>query len=118
VDYAIALDRLAAIRASVSEAWEGTDVLLTPTSAAPAFPIELMHPKEIAGVPADTQSMSIFTTWVNACGLPALSIPVAPSADGRPIGIQLIGRFGADESLLDMAERVETAQPWAQRWPS
>ncbi len=116
-DHVRALDALAALRARVSTAWQGFDVLLTPTSAAPTFPIEQMHPQTIAGVPADTQSMSIFTTWVNACGLPALSLPVEPAADGRPIGMQLVGQFGADDTLLDMAARFEAAQPWATRRP-
>ena len=117
VDYVRALDRLGTIRNSVSDHWTDYDVLLTPTAAAPAFPVELPHPHEIAGRPATTLSMSIFTTWVNACGLPALSIPVSPHPDGRPIGMQLVGRFGADEELIAIARHFEAAQPWGQRWP-
>lgn len=112
VDHVRALDGLAAQRAHVSRTWQGFDILLTPTSAAPAFPIERMHPESIDGVPADAQSMSIFTTWVNACGLPAISVPVQPASDGRPIGMQLVGRFGAEQALLDIAMRFEAAQPW------
>lgn len=116
-DYVRALDALALLRARVSSECQDYDVLLTPTSAAPAFPIERLYPKTIDGVPADIQSMSIFTTWVNACGLPAISLPVEPAADGRPIGMQMVGRFGADELLLDIAARFEVAAPWAHRWP-
>jgi aspartyl-tRNA(Asn)/glutamyl-tRNA(Gln) amidotransferase subunit A len=59
----------------------------------------------------------VYTGWVNACGHPAISLPCAPSSSGLPIGFQLIGRFGADEKLLEVARRFEEANPWRERWP-
>jgi aspartyl-tRNA(Asn)/glutamyl-tRNA(Gln) amidotransferase subunit A len=55
---------------------------------------------------------------VNAAGLPGLALPCAPSREGLPIGMQLVGRYGSDEQLLSLGEAYESAQPWADRWPS
>jgi len=59
-----------------------------------------------------------YTGWVNACGIPAINLPCAPSRTGLPIGFQLAARFGADELLLDFAQRYEAANPWSERWPA
>jgi aspartyl-tRNA(Asn)/glutamyl-tRNA(Gln) amidotransferase subunit A len=60
----------------------------------------------------------VFTGWVNAAGLPAISVPVAPCAAGLPIGLQLIGAYGADDALLDLAQTFEAMIPWAERRPA
>ena len=59
-----------------------------------------------------------FTYWVNATGQPAISLPLAQSSDGMPIGVQLIGRVGADDLLLAIAAQLEEALPWADRIPA
>jgi aspartyl-tRNA(Asn)/glutamyl-tRNA(Gln) amidotransferase subunit A len=59
----------------------------------------------------------VYTGWVNVCGHPAINLPGLPSRSGLPIGFQLIGRFGADELLLDVARRYEKANPSPERWP-
>jgi aspartyl-tRNA(Asn)/glutamyl-tRNA(Gln) amidotransferase subunit A len=116
--YVNALDRLARIRAEVAEAWQDFDVLCTPTAATLPWPLHQSHPAAIDGRPAHMRSASIFTTWVNAVGHPALSVPVAPSAAGIPIGMQLVGRFGAERLLFEIASRFEAVRPWADRWPT
>jgi aspartyl-tRNA(Asn)/glutamyl-tRNA(Gln) amidotransferase subunit A len=116
--YVDVLDRLARLRAEVSAAWQDFDVILTPTAATLPWPLELPHPIAIDGRPAHSRSASIFTTWVNAVGHPAISVPVEPSATGLPIGMQLVGRFGAEALLFDIAARFEAARPWADRWPA
>ena len=50
-------------------------------------------------------------------GNPAISIPCGWDKDGLPIGLQLIGRLGADSALLRAAALFEQARPWAQRRP-
>jgi aspartyl-tRNA(Asn)/glutamyl-tRNA(Gln) amidotransferase subunit A len=40
-----------------------------------------------------------------------------PSPTGLPIGFQLVGRYGGDALLLQMARQYEGAHPWAQLWP-
>lgn len=115
--YVSALDRLAGIRASVSENWSGFDLLVTPTAACPAWPVDRAFPETVDGRPGHIRSAAIFTTWVNACGLPAITVPVEPAADGRPIGMQIVGPFGAEDELFALAHRFEAARPWATHWP-
>ena len=61
---------------------------------------------------------AIFTGWVNAAGLPALAIPCEPSAQGLPIGLQLIGDYGTDDALLELAGDPggPLGRPWS--WPA
>ncbi len=109
-DYVRVLDQLAGFRARVEEAWQ-FDVLVTPASAAPAWPVERLFPETIDGMPGTVRSAAIFATWVNACGYAAISVPVTPAADGRPVGMQLVARPGHDALLLDLAAGFERQQP-------
>ena len=59
-----------------------------------------------------------FLPVFNATGQPAISLPLAMSASGLPIGIQLVGRFGAEALLLRVAAVLEQALPWAGRIPA
>jgi amidase len=47
-----------------------------------------------------------------------MSMPLAWTADGLPIGLQLVGRFGAEEMLFSLAAELEHAQPWRDRQPT
>ena len=57
-----------------------------------------------------------FTPLFNVTGQPAISLPLHESA-GVPVGVQLAGRMGAEETLLGVAARLEEAAPWAGRRP-
>jgi Asp-tRNA(Asn)/Glu-tRNA(Gln) amidotransferase A subunit family amidase len=59
----------------------------------------------------------MFCGWVNAMGYAGLSVPGRPSADGRPIGIQLVAPSSGDEILFELARDLETVAPWKDRWP-
>lgn len=87
------------IRQDFSTAFHQVDLLLTPATPTPAFPI---------GSVADPVSMyrqDIFLAAASLAGVPALTLPVPGT--GLPVGVQLIGRQGTDFSLLDRAESLE-----------
>jgi len=58
-----------------------------------------------------------YTLPFNAMGSPAISLPLAMSAEGLPIGVQLVGRDCDEAGLLRVAAQLETAAPWAARRP-
>jgi len=58
-----------------------------------------------------------FTSFANITGQPAISLPLCWNAAGLPIGIQFIGRYGDEATLLRIAAQLEAAKPWAARWP-
>ncbi len=55
-----------------------------------------------------------YTPLNNANGSPAISIPAGLSSEGLPIGIQLAGRHGDEQTLLELAYQIEQLQPWPQ----
>nr|WP_314072785.1 amidase [uncultured Roseococcus sp.] len=105
-DLVEAVDRLNAFRADVSAAWGEYDALLMPSAAAPAWPAEDEFPREIDDRPGHPRAMNVFATWVNAVGYPGLNVPATPHPDGRPIGVQLVGRFGTERMLFEIARRL------------
>ena len=94
------------------------DLLLTPATAALPWPIAHTHPTHIAGREVGPRGHAIFTGFVNAAGLPAISLPCAPTAAGLPNGLQMVGRWGEDGMLCAVAREYETARPWQSRWPA
>jgi amidase len=94
------------------------DVLLTPTSAilpplAGAI-LEAQHAAPDQPVFDVVASVS-FTAFGNVAGLPAVSLPLHWSADGLPVGAQLVAGPWQDAALLALAAQLEQARPWAQR---
>ena len=97
--------------------FEQLDVIVTPAAAALPWPAAEPYPPVIDGQPVGPRGHAAYTGWVNAAGLPGLALPADPSAQGLPIGIQLIGAHGHDHTLLALAAAYEAAAPWAARWP-
>ncbi|UTI65110.1 amidase [Paraconexibacter antarcticus] len=58
-----------------------------------------------------------FTQLANLTGRPAASLPLHWTADGVPLGVQVVGRLGSEGTLLALATQLEAAQPWAERQP-
>jgi aspartyl-tRNA(Asn)/glutamyl-tRNA(Gln) amidotransferase subunit A len=111
--YVDALDALAAWRSDVTVAWQEYDALILPAASAPAW-----HAEDEAPPGLTTATQSMFGAWVNAAGLPGISVPGEPHPDGRPIGVQIVAPFGRDAVVLEIARRLEALAPWADRWPA
>jgi len=94
------------------------DLVVTPSAAALPWPAAQGFPPTIDGQAVGPRGHAVFTGWVNAAGLPALALPAQPSAEGLPIGIQVVGAYGADTQLLQVGAAYEKLAPWAHRWPA
>jgi aspartyl-tRNA(Asn)/glutamyl-tRNA(Gln) amidotransferase subunit A len=117
VQYLGALDAVAGMRRRFAQHFEPYDLLLTPTAAALPWPATETHPSTIAGQPVGPRAHAVFTPLANALGLPAISLPCAPSSRGLPIGFQLVAKEGADAFLLSVARDYERKAGLRYRWP-
>ncbi|MEM8592377.1 MAG: amidase [Pseudomonadota bacterium] len=105
--------------AKAMELFDAYDAFLMPTAQVWPFAADLDWPKAIAGVAMDTYHRWMeITVPVNILGLAALAIPAGFSADGLPMGLQLVGPRGADLGLLALAKRWHGAASWVSRRPS
>lgn len=96
------------------------DVLLTPTTNSPSVPLGQLDAN--ADLTAAEWTRQIFDTCsftplFNATGTPAISLPLAQSAKGLPIGVQFAGPMCSEAMLLRVAAQLEKALPWADRRP-
>jgi aspartyl-tRNA(Asn)/glutamyl-tRNA(Gln) amidotransferase subunit A len=116
--YAAALRRRQVLQDDVARLFTEVDVLLLPTTAVPAFAAEGPPPDHIAGQPVGPAMATPFTMLANLCWNPAVSLPAGTSAEGLPIGLQVVGRRHADEVVLRLARIFETVRPWPRTAPA
>jgi aspartyl-tRNA(Asn)/glutamyl-tRNA(Gln) amidotransferase subunit A len=64
-----------------------------------------------------SQAVTTYTPLASVTGRPALALPCGRSADGLPIGLQLVGHVGRDEALLRIGAAVERIADWHERHP-
>ena len=102
----------ALIAQDFAAAFEKVDCLLTPTAPSAAFAIGEKQDNPIAMYLND-----VFTVPVNLAGLPAISVPAGLSADGLPLGLQIIGRAFDEEMVLRVGGVLETAAHFTHRPP-
>jgi amidase len=97
----------------------GYDLLLTPTMAEPPVPLGT-YDQHVAD-PLDAFRRAVpagaFTAIFNSTGQPAISLPLHWTADGFPVGVQLIAAFGREDLLIDVAAQLERVQSWIERRP-
>lgn len=96
--------------------FDDVDLLLTPTTAVPAFMAEGPMPFEIDGRPAPG-GPTPFTMLANMTWHPAISIPAGVTSDGLPVGLQVVARRHHDEVPLRLARIMELAHPWPRLAP-
>ncbi len=93
-----------------TEAYKKVDAILTPATPTAAFPIGERSDDPIAMYLND-----VFTVPVNLAGLPGISVPAGLTADGLPLGLQLIGRAFDEAMLLRIARTIERAANFTAR---
>ena len=94
-------------------AFKQCDVIMGPTAPTTAFNIG-----EKADDPVSMYLSDIYTIAVNLAGLPGMSIPVGFGANGRPVGMQIIGNYFAEAKMLNVAHQYQKATDWHLRMPS
>jgi amidase len=114
------MQELQKITRQIAEYFEGIDVLLTPTLGEPPAPLGTFDspPGEPLTGLFRAASYVPFTPPFNVTGQPGLSLPLHWNEAGLPIGVQFVGRFGDEETLLSLAGQLEQAAPWADRRPA
>ncbi len=101
-----------------ADLFDEVDALVMPTAQVWPFPMAWEWPREVAGVAMDT-----YHRWMEVmvpaslAGLPAVAVPAGFGAQGLPMGVQIIGRRGADAALLGLAQAYHEATRWPQRHP-
>jgi amidase len=95
------------------------EFLVLPVSQVPPFEVHQRYVTEINGVKMET-----YLDWMRSCyyisvtGLPAISVPCGFTAEGLPVGVQIVGRHQDDWGVLQLAYAFEQATGfWRQRPP-
>jgi aspartyl-tRNA(Asn)/glutamyl-tRNA(Gln) amidotransferase subunit A len=83
----------------------GVDAILTPATPSAAFGIG----EKADADPVEMYLNDVFTVTVNMAGLPGLAVPAGLSAEGLPLGLQLIGRPFDEETLFTLGSAIEKA---------
>lgn len=96
----------ALVKRDYETAFTKCDAILTPTSPTTAFKLGEKSDDPIAMYLSD-----IYTVSANLAGVPAISVPCGLSSEGLPIGVQLVGNFWSESTLLNLTHKYETAHP-------
>jgi amidase len=90
------------------------DAVLTPTLADATPRVGYLAPTDYHQVMDRLSSWVAYTPLQNVTGEPAISLPLAQSADGMPVGMMLSAAMGQEALLLELAYELEAARPWAR----
>jgi aspartyl-tRNA(Asn)/glutamyl-tRNA(Gln) amidotransferase subunit A len=118
-DYLAAMEARARFAGTVHRFFERYDILITPTVPVLPFAAERQGPAgfDDPATPVAWARWTPFTYPFNLSGNPAASLPCGWSAEGLPIGMQVIGRRFADADVLRLCAAIERARPWRGRVP-
>lgn len=103
---------------AINALFDDYDILALPTAQVFPFPKEIHWPESINGVRMDT-----YHRWMEVviggtlAGLPVVNVPVGFDARGRPMGMQLMGPFGQDQKVLELAMAYERITDHLDRRP-
>jgi aspartyl-tRNA(Asn)/glutamyl-tRNA(Gln) amidotransferase subunit A len=120
IEYGQALAFRSVFYNAVRKFFETYDLLLTPQMPVAAWPIDAgPHdgPPDAEGRPMPFLERVPFMYPFNFTGQPAANVPCGLTRAGLPVGLQVVGRWHADGTVLRAAAAFEAAQPWAQHRP-
>jgi amidase len=111
----LALTRLARARRHTARLARTHDVVLTPTVADETPRIGYLDPTaDYQQIIDRLEDWVAFTPLQNVTGEPAISLPLAVSAGGLPVGMMFAAPIGQETRLLELAYELEDARPWAR----
>lgn len=139
-DYVEATRYMGAAARQVANFFEPYDVLLTPTLPMKPFRVGALQPSKaeqfllrlvaalragkllialdlVQHLASKTFNLIRYLVPFNVTGQPAMSVPLYWSAEGLPVGMQFVGRFGDEATLFRLAGQLEQTQPWDHRAP-
>ena len=118
-DVAAAMLRHGALMERVRRFFDGYAVLVCAVNQVPPFDASLSWPAEVAGVRMEHYVAWMRTAyWISATFGPALSVPAGFTEDGLPVGIQIVGRFRDDWTVLQVGHAFEQATGVGSQHPS
>jgi amidase len=112
-----ALAALALFERSIIRQFAGFDAVLTPSLAMAPRPIGWYDSEDAERNFEQQVQYTPFTSFANVSGLPAITLPVAETSAGLPMGVQLIGRPGGEATLLAIGAQLERRLQWQKRHP-
>jgi len=76
-----------------------------------------LSPKDFQQYSTEVSLFSPYASLANVTGQPAMSLPLAESSVGMPIGVMFLGRYAEESTLLGLASALERELPWRERRP-
>lgn len=119
-DHVRAMSWLQRYSVKISEWWNDYDLLLTPATGTPPAKLDDLIPPDKDPYSIDHPTFSNIRCFVrpfNITGHPGISLPLHWTADGLPLGVQLVADMGREDLLIRVASQLEEAQPWIERTP-
>ena len=118
IDVARASRTLHSLSRTFAQFFERYDVLLLATLGSPPVPVGYLSlDRDLTDYAERLYGFSPNTQPFNAGGQPAMSVPLAWTDDGLPVGVQFAARSGGESLLFRLAGQLETARPWFHRVP-
>ena len=112
-----ALAALTVFERSIIRQFASYDAVLTPALAMTPRPVGWYDAQDAERNFAQQVQYTPFTSFANVTGLPAITLPIAQTPDGLPMGVQLIGRPGGEHVLLAIGAQLERRLAWQRRHP-
>jgi aspartyl-tRNA(Asn)/glutamyl-tRNA(Gln) amidotransferase subunit A len=117
-DYQAMRERKMVYIADIQRWFQDWDFLLTPSVSVAAFPAEKLMPDHWPTHAWDWVSWAEFSYPFNMSWNPAASVPCGFTAEGLPVGLQIVGKRFDDLGVLQASAAFEAVQPWADKRPA